>query len=166
MASYPTHVLDTSVCIDLYWGGLVQVFLDLPFDFTIPDFTYIELTEPHDLATVWNKIKVSPLTGDQISRVYVLKQDKRCRRLTINDLAAFVLAKDLHAVLLCNDQDLRRLAEREKVSCHGILWLLDILVNSSRISPGAATHALRAIIAHGSWLPKQECEKRLREWGR
>ncbi|HHY35480.1 MAG TPA: PIN domain-containing protein [Firmicutes bacterium] len=116
MDCHPTHVLDTSVCIDLYWGGLIGACLDLPFHFTIPDFIRDELTEPAGLVAGWDRIEVTPLTGDQISRVYVLKQDKRCRLLTVNDLAALVLAKDISATLLTNDGALRLLAAE-----HGVI---------------------------------------------
>ncbi len=115
-----SHVLDTSVCVDLYWGRITPVVLDLPLEFVIPDLVAEELSKPSDLAAAFRRVRIGKLVGAQIGRVYALKQEDRCRRLTAMDLPAFVLAHELGATLLTNDDDLRRLASSEGVDCHGV----------------------------------------------
>lgn len=166
MTSPSTHVLDSSVCIDLYWADLIRSVLALPLDLVLPDLIYVELSNPKDMSTAFKGIRVSQLTGSQISRVYALSQDKRCRGLTINDLAAFVLAKDMGGILLTNDRRLRILADHEGVHYHGTLWVLDKLVSSGTVTAKAAAAALETMIAHGAWFPKFECERRLIRWRR
>jgi len=158
------YVLDANICIDLFQGELLVACLDLPFSFTIPDFIYSELIKPQGLVAVLDRIRASTLTGDQVRRVYVTRQDKRYSRLSVSDIAAFVLAEDLGATLLTGDQDLRRIATERGVRCHGILWLLDTLVDCGRIWPAEAASSLERILAHGAGLPKHECEARLSKW--
>lgn len=82
------YVLDANICIDLFQGELLVACLDLPFSFTIPDFIYFELIKPQGLVAVLDRIRVSTLTGDQVRRVYVMRQDKRYSRLSVRDIAA------------------------------------------------------------------------------
>lgn len=164
MERHRIYVLDANICIDLFQGELLVACLDLPFSFTIPDFIYSELIKPQGLVAVLDRIRVSTLTGHQVRRVEVMREDKRCRRLSLGDIAAFVLATDLRATLLTGDEELRRIATERGVRCHGILWLLDTLVDYGRISPAEAASSLERILAHGARLPKHECQARLFKW--
>jgi hypothetical protein len=47
-----------------------------------------------------------------------------------------------------------------------MLWLLDVLVAKSIITPEIAAVALAAILTDGSRLPDHECQQRFRDWGR
>lgn len=67
-------------------------------------------------------------------------------------------------MLLTNDRDLRTLAHKDEVSCHGTLWLLDMLLHSGLIEPKQAVRSLQRIVRNGAWLPKRECQIRLAEW--
>lgn len=163
MTFHQTYVLDTCVCLDLYCGQMIASAMRLPLNYLIPDLVWVEISRPEE-ASQFAVIPIRSLSGSQVSRVYALRQDKRCRRLTIGDVAAFVMAEDLGAVLLTNDRDLRTLADEEGVVCHGTLWLLDMLVSSRVIDPGQAAESLERIVKEGSWLPKKECDSRLAQW--
>jgi predicted nucleic acid-binding protein len=159
-------VLDTNVCIDLFQGGITEAALALPIHWMLPDLIYNEMHTPAELVEAFNAVTVCSLGGAQVLRLHALRQDKQLRRLTVNDLSAFVLAEEKGAILATNEKDLRKLAEAHDVECHGILWVLDMLVSLGRIETMEAADALRRILANGSWLPKDECNRRMARWGR
>jgi hypothetical protein len=66
--------------------------------------------------------------------------------------------------LLTGDDALRKAAIEEGVPVNGFLWLIDRLVEHVILTGKEAAGALKAILAQGSWLPKKECEARLKKW--
>ncbi|WP_221038674.1 DUF3368 domain-containing protein [Gelria sp. Kuro-4] len=49
---------------------------------------------------------------------------------------------------------------------HGTLWILEEPVRQRIVTPPKAARALEKMRAKGSRLPRAECERRLRKWGR
>ncbi len=81
-----------------------------------------------------------------------------------NDLFALLLAKINSCDLITGDDALRNAANKEGVPVHGLLWLLDKLIEHRILRTNEAADALKKILAQGSWLPKKECEARLKKW--
>lgn len=66
------------------------------------------------------------------------------------------------AVLLTGDQRLRRVAERHRVETHGILWLLDQLLEGGAVDPAILRDALRSLIRDPAvHLPAKEVQRRM-----
>jgi predicted nucleic acid-binding protein len=86
------------------------------------------------------------------------------RALSVNDLFAFIAARDRDAILLTGDSSLRRLAENEGVMVHGTLWLLGELVRLSIVLPAKAICILERMLDTGSRFPDAECERRSNLW--
>ncbi len=155
-------VIDTSVLIDFYWGGLLEALFALPFDFLAPDVILAELVVPAGAQLLaWGLQSVS-LSGAQVIEVLTLAAQHR--RPSINDLFALVLARSRGVPLLTGDRALRELAEAEGITVHGSLWLLDELVRLAVIPPVRAGRGLEQMMAHGSRLPERECKLRMRRW--
>jgi hypothetical protein len=57
------------------------------------------------------------------------------------------------------------LAEKQAIEPHGVLWLLDALVDHQIITQSEACLALKRMLAHNARLPKKPCNKRLKKWG-
>lgn len=159
-----TCVLDTNICIDLHSAGIASVALDLPVLWLLPDLVQYELRRPSTLFTAFKRVSTRSLDGGQVGRLQELRGDKRLRRLTLADLSCLVLAHDERAVLVTNDGRLRAVALEQGVTCHGTLWILDALVSKAKISRESAAIALQSMLAAGSWLPYDECQKRIRAW--
>ncbi|MGQ9513005.1 DUF3368 domain-containing protein, partial [Thermodesulfitimonas sp.] len=79
---------------------------------------------------------------------------------------ALALAKARGGVLLTGDRYLRKAAEQEKVPVHGTLWILDELIRRHATTPPEAAQALKKMRAKRRRLPRAECERRLKKWGR
>jgi len=86
------------------------------------------------------------------------------RNLSIIDLAAFLLAKDLDATLLTGDSRLYELAVANGLSVRGVLWLLDEIIRLRVLVPERAAVALQKMLEMGARLPRDECRKRLVNW--
>jgi predicted nucleic acid-binding protein len=156
-------VLDTSVASDIHAARLWAIVARLKTTFVIPQVVAVTEFRTEDWEAARNVgILVEPLSPDEESRAVELvaayPQPSR------NDLAALALAEGRRAVLLTGDASLRKAAEAESVSIHGVLWLLDLVVEERLLQPAAAADALDAIVGDGSRLPSGECQLRLAKW--
>lgn len=158
----PACVVDTSVLIDLHVGRLLRPVFQLPLFLMAPDVLIAELQEPGgDLLVDYGLTRIE-LSGDDVGEVYRLATLHRGP--SVNDLFALVAAKTMGALLLTGDKHLREAAEREGVSVHGTLWLLDEMVRLAVIPPLVAAQALERMLEKGSRLPWGECQARFRRW--
>jgi len=155
-------VLDTTVCIDLFNGGLVERAASLPYEMALPDVIAAELIHPP--GDLFIQCGFSKLQVDENAIVQITVLRERFPRPSTNDLFALHLAKINSCALITGDDALRKAAKEEGVSVHGLLWILDRLIEHKILAPIEAADALEKIIAEGSWLPKSDCEARLKRW--
>ena len=155
-------ILDTTVCIDLFNGKLLRAATRLPYELALPDVIVDELINPSGRHLLQIGYSVLHLPPEAIEKVTNLRE--RYTKPSTNDLFALLLAKLHSCELITGDDALRKAAHREKVTTHGVLWLLDRLVEHNILTPEEAADALKNILAGGSWLPNKECEARLKHW--
>jgi predicted nucleic acid-binding protein len=157
-------ILDTSICIDLYNGKQLKAVLQLPHKFVLPDVIIAELEEPAGEMLLELGFTEEGISGEETQIVYSLRN--KYKEPSLNDLVALLLAKRNVCYLITGDNALRNAAKQEGVTAHGLLWLMDSLVEFKIISKSDATDTLESIIDAGSWLPKKECEERFKKWRR
>jgi predicted nucleic acid-binding protein len=157
-------ILDTSIIIDLANGNLLEIVLKLEYTFCVPDLIQSELIDPPGKELDRIGYRTISLSPDDI--VSLLKLIDRYGKPSKKDLAALQCAKSSGSLLLTGDKHLRDAAEREGLSTHGLLWIIDRLVETGLLEQTEASAALEKILNAGSWLPKDECEKRFRKWGK
>ena len=156
-------MLDSSVAIDFKDGGFLAFLFDLPMQLIVPDLLLSDefLSLDHVELQAFG-LQVRSLDGDQLLELITIRQ--QYPQLSVNDLAAYVLAHDLGAVLLTGDGNLRKVALANHVKCHGTLWLLDEIVRLQIATSQDAFRALQEMLEHGSRLPGDECQKRFTRW--
>jgi uncharacterized protein YacL len=155
-------VTDTNIWIDLENGDILTEVFRLPYWFLIPDFAIPELIHPR-----WETLEVSGLEAHELIAeqvVELVRLRQTYRNLSIIDLAAFLLAKTLDAILLTGDWRLNELANANGLSVHGVIWLLDEMVYFQALMPGQAAVALGRMLDQGARLPAEECSNRLTSW--
>lgn len=156
---------DSSALIDLAKTRLLENLLQLPYRFVIPDVLYADelITLHHyrreqllDIGFV-----LGELDGPQVGKASAYSQ--QYPQLSLNDCFALVMAETTaDAVLLTGDQRLRRVAERHRVETHGILWLLDQLLEGGAVDPAILRDALRSLIRDPAvHLPAKEVQRRM-----
>jgi predicted nucleic acid-binding protein len=154
-------VVDTCVCVDL-WHGRLLAHLHFPnLNWLLPDVVASELKKPAASLFAAAGMAVTPAVPEEVDEVIRLRTLHR--KTSLPDLFALAMAKRRGAVLLSGDRDLRVAAEREGVSVHGTLWVLDGM--ELGLSPALLRAALEAMVKAGARLPADEVEQRLARWG-
>lgn len=161
-------VKDANILIDLANGDLLELCLRLPYEFVTTDAVLLQLKyEPQWQAVrpfVENEvICIAPLSAKE---QVLIQQDPRIVKFDFTDLGVLFVAEREKAILLTGDLPLRKESKKQGVRVHGLLWVMDQLIECRQLLPGAAAKSLRLILAQGARLPVDECKRRLREWGK
>ena len=162
--SLETCVLDTSVCIDLYNGGVLNLAFRLSHDLLLPDAIAHECVTP-----TLEELKNAGATLISLSAEHVALVETystKYRGPSIADLFALSYSKTEGRTLLTGDKKLREAATKEKVPVHGDLWILDELISEGLLTKADAIVALKNMRENGARLPADECQKRIRRWGK
>jgi hypothetical protein len=86
--------------------------------------------------------------------------------LSAADCFALTLAEVNRWTLLTGDGPLRALALARKLECHGVLWLLDRMLDAKAVTAAALHLGLTAIAEHPRCrLPPREVRLRLERYG-
>ena len=156
-------VSDTSVLIDLERASLLTPGLRLRFGFAVPDLLYERELKPFGGKDLRKRgLKVEALDGAGVAQAIEYRRSNPGLSLPDTSLA---LAKSNGWTLLTGDAELRQVAEREHDPRHGVLWLLDRMLEE-RVASRPALHAgLRAMSRHPRCrLPRLEVQTRLQAW--
>ena len=154
-------VSDTSVLIDLERAALLEATFRLPFDFAVPDLLYErEIRDHGGDASIALGLRIAELDGAGVT--LALGYRRRRPALSLPDAFALALASTRSWTLLSGDAALRDLARRERIDCHGVLWLIDRMHEAAVAEPATLRAGLQALAAHPrSRLPRAELRKRL-----
>lgn len=158
-------VNDASCLIDLKKGRLLHVLLKLPYRFLVPlpiresellDFTAQEWRLLDD-----GGMETFDLPPQRVAEVFALKA--RDPRLSANDCFCLVSTQcHVDAILLTGDRLLRRMARRECIRVHGVLWIVDELQAANACDDDLLITALEAWRDDQSvFLPDAEIDRRL-----
>ena len=157
-------VSDTSVLIDLERASLLTPSFRLRFDFAVPDLLYERELKSFGGEDMRNRgMRVEALDSDGVA--LAIEYGRSCPGLSLPDTFALALAKSNGWTLLTGDAELRQVAEREHVACHGVLWLLDRMLEEEIVSRRALHAGLKAMSSHPRCrLPRGEVQERLKAW--
>ena len=154
-------VSDTSALVDLERGSLLEATFRLPFEFVVPDLLYErELRDHGGEGLLERGMRIAELDGDGVTQA--LGYRRRRPALSLPDCFALVLAVRSRWILLTGDAELRRLANAERVECHGVLWLMDEMLHVAVASARQLHDGLDIISTHPRCrLPRGEVRARL-----
>lgn len=155
-------VTDTNIWIDLENGKILAAVFRLPYQLITSDFATREFISPTWGALQELGLQTHGLEPESVAELASLREIHH--RLSTIDLAALLLAKALEASLLTGDRRLNELAKAHGVQVHGVLWILDEMVNHQVLTKIQAATALRNMLASGARLPMVECKKHMESW--
>ena len=159
-------VKDASILIDLAEGDLLGLWFQLKIETHTTDLVLREVKQE----TQW--LRVSPFFDAGLLQTHAtapanmaaMVEFSREHGISLPDASGVLLARQLKAFLLTGDRRMRRTAAAEKIEAHGLLWIMDLLVEREVLPRAEAARRLRQILAAGSRLPADECEARLKAW--
>jgi len=126
------------------------------------DLAFVELQSLNGGRLLELGLRLLELDEDGIEEVLALGQKYRGPKRA--DLASLVNCKREGVSLLTGDASLRKAAENEGVEVHGLIWILDQLVQMGCLAKKQAALSLGKIVAANDRLPKGEIRHRLRIW--
>ena len=133
---------DTSVLIDLDRGSLVEAVFGLPVEFVVPDLLYERELRQHGGEELRELgLRVEELDGPGVVRA--LGYRVREPSLSLVHSFALAVAVENRWTLLTGDGVLGQLARSEGVDCHGLLWVLDQMVEAAVIDRRTLYSGLR-----------------------
>lgn len=131
-------VSDSSCLIDLRKASLLDAFLKLPYELTIPNTLFedelVRFTEEQKATLVCGGLKVMDLSGESVLRASQIA--RAFPHLSIHDGFAFALAESSPGcILLTGDGRLREFGVKNRMEVHGVLWVIDEICANGLASP-------------------------------
>ena len=154
-------VSDTSALVDLERGSLLDATFRLPFELTVPDLLYERELKNHGGDRLLGLgLRIAALDGEGVMQALDYRRQRPA--LSLPDCFALALAVRGPWILLTGDAELRRLANAERVECHGILWLMDRMLETGGATARQLHDGLETVVAHPRCrLPTREVRHRL-----
>ena len=159
-------VNDASCLIDLRKGRLLHAMLRLPYHFVVPlpvresellDFTGQEWQMLDDAG-----LETFDLPPALVARAFAVRGEYPA----LSPFDCFCLVTTQHhenGILLTGDGALRKVATRRGARVHGVLWIIDQLLDAALCDPALLLSALEAWAADKAvFLPVSEIDARLR----
>jgi hypothetical protein len=145
-------------------GANVGASTRITDEFAVPDLLYRRELEDYggpDLVKLG--LRVEELTPQELGVVQGLRGTHP--KLSLPDAYAYSLASARQWILLSGDGELRALAQVQRVSCFGVLWLCDQLFDGKVIEVAALVAGLETMAAHPRCrLPRAEITVRLERY--
>ena len=162
-------ISDTCILIDLHNGELLEKIHELPYSLGIPDAIIYgtfddepELNRINAEQIIDAGFQVFSLDSDGLLEVFEIYN--KYTKPSLTDIFGLVVAKRNNAILLTGDGSLRKSAAKENVEVKGTLWIMDEMIKHDILDKEYAAKSLNKILVEGAYLPKSECQKRLKQW--
>jgi len=162
---YPNRcVVDANVMIDLHLAGLLRFVSELPFRLLTPDSVAADELRTLDLGAGLSGVETKSLSWEELERAMALYAETY-PTLSLYDAHVLVLADSIEAFLLTGDRRLRKKAEEMGLEVHGVLWLLNVMVELGVVRCDDAAMAIDKMLSGGSRLPGSEISRLKAKWG-
>lgn len=161
-------VNDTNIFIDLYKTALLDVFFQLPYEFHTVDFVIHEIQDKAQRGAVdqyvaVKKLFVKDFAPQELAYIQQIKE-RAGHHLSFTDCAVWQYANENGYTLLTGDKPLRSYALSSGTAVHGILFVLDQLVEHSIIGKEEAAQKAEALLLINGRLSKKIFLERIERW--
>lgn len=160
-------VNDTNIFIDLLSVNLLDEFFRLPISIHTNDFIINELKEPKQKYKVLSYFpsRLYIKTYSPMELIEIASFHNTCdNNVSIADCSVWLYAQQNSYLLLTGDGKLRKSAIASGTKVSGILYIFDLMVDCSIISPEIGYQKLQELSIINKRLPSEEIKKRLNKW--
>ncbi|MGL4805691.1 MAG: hypothetical protein ACRC26_05030 [Bacteroidales bacterium] len=162
-------VNDTNIFIDLLSINLLDEFFRLPIVIHTNDFIINELTEPEQKQKVLSyspaRLYIKRYSAPEVAEIGAFHATCE-NNVSFVDCSVWLYAQQNSYRLLTGDGKLRKSASASGTTVSGILFIFDLMVDSSIISPEMGYQKLEELSVVNKRLPSEEIKKRLLRWRR
>lgn len=161
-------VNDANIFIDLFEIDLIDTFFKLKLDMHTTNLVMNELDLEQKLAlenqVTTKKLIVKKLNEKELENLNA--NEISSSKLTKQDVSVYAYAKELKATILTSDNRLRKAAKEKGFEVHGILWVFETMIDEKLITKKKAIEKLIELMKINTWLPMNECHKRIEKWSK
>jgi len=156
-------ISDANIFIDLYKVGLLNDFFLLPCKMVTTDLVLNEVItgkkELHQYQ-VSGRLEVITASSDELVKIVSLMEGN----LSLPDCSILYFAGEYSYILITGEKKLRQVASKYSLHVHGVLYVLDLLVNYGILSTGKAIESLLKLLEINPRLPIQISKKKILDW--
>ncbi len=161
-------VSDANIFIDLIAMGFIGDFFQLSFDIMTVDFIMRELKKSGQKEIVQayearKKLTIQTFTVDEIDEINALWESAGYK-MSIQDCSVWLCAKKKKAAILTGDKALTTRARGDGIEVHGLLYVLDQLVEQNIIPPALASEKLSELTNYNKRLPEKLVNGMISRW--
>lgn len=158
-------ITDANIFIDLGELKLFSLFFQLNLTLHTTQEVLLECDPTHqqilrEYATK-KLLTIHILTDQQLEKS---KQLKFRKGLSEQDKSILYVAYEQQAMVLTGDNLIRKWCEKQDLEVHGILWILEELVQYRLLEFEDAIAHLTNLMEINQWLPIEACHKLLADW--
>jgi predicted nucleic acid-binding protein len=161
-------VNDANIFIDLLEIDLIDTFFELKLDLHTTNLVLNELDYEQQIIIkkqiAKKRLKVKILNDEELSELK--EKEITSSKLSKQDVSVYAYAKELGAIILTSDRRLRIEAKSKGFEVHGILWVFEKMMEEKLIKPKKAIDKLTELMKINTWLPMDECHKRIEKWNK
>ena len=162
-------ISDTNIFIDLIEIELLDEFFGLPWEIHTTDMIVHELknAKQHEKIAAYcgKSLHVKSFEVEEMIRLIDFHATQHERtNVTLQDCSVWFYAMESSCTLLTGDAKLRNAARKSGVDVHGVIYVIDKLVEENILSCRDAIDKLKQLKMLNQRLPLPEIEKRIKLW--
>ena len=163
-------VTDACIFIDLYDLDLLSSFFNLEMEVHTSSAVLFELNpELQQILKIYQSVDRLIFHNLQEEDFEAIGSEIYPKSLSATDKSVLYIANRLNVCVLSSDKVLRNCAKNKGIEYHGVLWILDKLIETSLLSKREAGAKLQLLIATNFIFRNNkqlmaEIEKRLKLW--
>lgn len=154
-------VTDANIFIDLMAMKLLKPFLSLDITIWTSEEVLMELY-PEDMEHL---ISIGTVRIDKYDKNKRPTLKGISRRFSSADKSLLELVSKLEgAKLLSGENRMRSWGKKQGIEVHGIIWVLDFMIEHGRITSIQAAAHLSTLLTLNNWLPQKICLDKIDKW--
>lgn len=154
-------VTDSNIFIDLFKSDLIEQFFQLDFDVMTSHSVLEELYDDQ-------RDFLLKMVSDKRLNLQSIQEENTAlefsRKLSDVDRTLLQISFELKAILLSGESLMRSWCRKREIEVHGILWILDQMVEYDVLDSQWAVVKLQYIRTINLWLPREECDRIIEKW--
>lgn len=158
-------ITDANIFIDLIELSLINHLFQIDLEIHTTQAVLEELLdEQQELLQAFRDKKELTIRVFTDTEQQAMLEMKVNRGFSDADKTLLYIGQSSEMLLLTGERLMRNYFKKQGVEVRGIIWLFDNFVEKELCSPAVAIEKMEELLRMNPRLPKDECEKRLKNW--